>query len=114
MNCKPNEMAFIVKSVLPEFLGKVVTTRYLAPKGVDFTLPDGWGHAVINGPSPDWVCEFPSAVAAPLVGGGSPRLTRFACVPDKCLKPLRGDEEPVATETGYPLEKHITLVGGAA
>lgn len=111
MNCKPNEMAFIVKSVLPEFLGKVVTTHYLAPKGVLFNLPDGWAHDVINHPSAHWVCEFPSNIAAPLSGGGSPRPTRFACVSDKCLKPIRGDEEPEATETSYPLEKKISLEG---
>lgn len=114
MNCKPNEMAFIVKSVLPEFLGKVVTTHYLAPKGVAFNLPDGYGHSVINHPSPQWVCEFSTAIVAPLSSGRSSRLTRFACVPDPCLKPLRGDEEPEATETGSPLEKHIALEGGAA
>lgn len=111
MNCKPNELAFIVRGMRPEFLGKIVTTHYLAPKGVFFNLPDGWGHGAINVTTPEWVCEFPSDIAAPLVGGGSPRLTRFACVPDKCLKPIRGDEEPEATETSYPLEKKISLEG---
>lgn len=113
MNCKPNEMAFIIKSALPGFLGKVVTTRYLAPKGVPFTLPDGWGHESINKPSHEWVCEFPSDIVVPLTGG-STRLSRFAPVPDKCLKPLRGDEESKATETGCPLDKHIALEGGAS
>ena len=114
MNCKPNEMAFIVKSVRPEFLGKVVTTLYLAPKGVFFDLPDGWGHVVINTTAPAWVCEFPHDIAAPLVSGRSSRLTRFACVADKCLKPLRGDEVPEATEAISPLEKNIALEGGAS
>ncbi|MDP1530324.1 MAG: hypothetical protein Q8M05_13160 [Rhodoferax sp.] len=113
MNCKPNEMAFIVKSALPGFLGKVVTTLYLAPKGVPFNLPDGYPHVAINTLSPDWVCEFPRDIAANLTGGAT-RLTRFAPVPDKLLKPLRGDEEPEATETRSPLEKHITQVGGAS
>ena len=113
MNCKPNELAFIVRSARPELLGKVVTTHYLAPKGVLFDLPDGHGHVVNNSPFPHWVCEFSSTVAAPLAAG-SQRLTRFACVPDACLKPLRGDEEPEATETRTPIEKHVALEGGAS
>lgn len=113
MNCKPNEMAFIVKSALPEFLGEIVTTRYLAPKGVVFNLPDGHAHAAISKPSPHWVCEFPSDITARLADG-STRPTRFAPVPDKCLKPLRGDELPEATQTSSPLDKPIALAGGAA
>lgn len=112
MNCKPNELAIIVKSERSEFLGTIVTTIYLAPKGVLFDLPDGFGHAISNSPLPQWVCEFPRPISAPLASGKSSRMTRFACVADRCLKPLRGDEEPEATETGTLLEKPFAMEGG--
>lgn len=110
MNCKPNELAIVVKDATDlGMLGKILTTLYLAPKGVDFKLPNGRTHAQIDTTAPQWVCEFPREVIAPLIGGGSAR-TRYAVAPDSCLRPIRGDEDLVGDEAKKPL----ALEGGAA
>ncbi len=110
MNCRPNELAIVVKDAHNlGFLGKILTTLYLAPKGVEFDLPDGWGSVRIDTETPHWVCEFPRKVTAPLVSCGS-RKTRYMVVPDSCLRPIRGDEQSDGDESKQPL----ALKGGAA
>lgn len=110
MNCRPNELAIIVKDASNGgFLGMIVTTLYLAPKGVVFDLPDGWPHERIDKTGPDWVCEFPREAFAPTVSCGA-RRTRYAAVPDSCLRPIRGGEQ----SDGEEHKKPLALEGGAA
>lgn len=103
MNCRPNELAIIVKGLSHgNLLGMIVTTLYLAPKGVEFDLPDGWEHARIDKTGPYWICEFPREVFVPTVRCGS-RRTRYAVAPDSCLRPIRGDEQSDSEESKKPL-----------
>lgn len=92
MNCKPNELAVIIKpSKHGPLLGMIVTTLYVAPAG-DFRLPDGFKQYAIQ-PSRFavwWVVEFANPIDAPTSAGT--RKTVYGCVPDAVLRPLRDSD----------------------
>ena len=108
MNCKPQDLAVIVKAeATPTLIGKIVTALHLAPRGV-FRLPDGKLHNVLPAEmAPWWVCEFAQPVRAPLESGGW-RSTAYAPVPDQFLRPIRdpGDDatDQMVLIAGLPQE----------
>lgn len=100
MNCKPGDLAVCIRhsDIVPiSPLGRLCTVLYAVPLG-DFTLPDG--HKQISSKArdrlgtPEWVVEWQSEMAYPMVRGGQPdgfRYTRFGVVPDHALRPIRPD-----------------------
>lgn len=93
VNCKPNELAVIVRqSVYGPLLGKVVTTLYVAPN-CEFKLPDGFRQNALEPNSKYrtwWVVEFPNLIDAPCTSGS--RKTRYGCVPDAVMRPIRDND----------------------
>ena len=105
MNCKPGDMAVIVRSKFtPHLIGRIVEVLYMAPSYGSFCLPNGQLHAQLVDKRPRWVCKFQNPVSAPTDIGQ--RLTDYAPVPDEVLRPIRdqpGDDEMLRI-TGLPCE----------
>lgn len=78
MNCKPGDMAIIVKTRHTEHLGKIVQVHeFHASCG-------GWTHS-------------------PSLPIGEQRFQSL-WIEDACLRPLRGDPQPDAVDTARPKE----------
>lgn len=99
MNCKPGDLAVVVRARDPKLLHRTVTGLEVAPLGIGFRLPDGYWHdPVFNDGRHRWLCEFSNPVTAP-IGGGKTRQTIFAPVPDECLRPIRDPGDDAQDET---------------
>ena len=97
MNCKPNDLAYIIH---PAMYGQLVTVIEAAPAR-DFRLPGG--VLSIAGRPGDWVCESMGAEFATThkTSGGALMtvLNRFAVIPDKCLRPIRPQSDDATDES---------------
>ena len=99
MNCKPGEMAIIVKDGKYEKLaGGIVEVLHAAPLRVEFDLPDGVAHAQVT-ISESWVCkslgaQFPSPFCCADIDVGF-RMRLYAVIPDYALRPLRAEFEKI-------------------
>lgn len=104
MNCKPGDLALITRdSTSVKLAGRMVEVLYRAPIE-DFNLPDGHLHdgqakmAIAD----QWVLKFANPVSAPMRGWQ--RMTHYGCVPDRYLRPLRGDIDDIEVPTSTPVE----------
>lgn len=88
MNCKPGDLAVIVH---PRHYGKLVTVLYAAPHG-RFTMPDGWTHADVSDRGPSWVIESNGSPFEARLRDGTERMTVYAVVGDRWLRPIRPEE----------------------
>ena len=106
MNCKPGDMAVIVRGPVREVLGRMVTVMHAAPRGV-FRLPDEFPHSPLDFKAfPDWwVCEFQTPMRVPVAPVGDSRTTVFLPVPDAVLLPIRDPGDDADIDTDAPLEK---------
>jgi hypothetical protein len=105
MNCKPGDMAVIVRSKFtPELIGRIVEVLHIAPSYGSFRLPNGQLHAQLVDKRPRWVCKFQNPVNAPTDIG--PKPTVYAPVPDECLRPIRDQpgEDEMTRIAGLPCE----------
>lgn len=89
MNCKPGQMAMVVRGEPKENLGRVV--RVLERVGNPFELLFGY---VL------WTYEGELSM---------PDGTRAEAVADDCLRPLRDDFEPEAIDTDVPTQQGETV-----
>ena len=105
MNCKPGDIAVTTHPSLTT----LVSVLYAAP-AEDFILPDGH-KALRTTTGPCWVCEalgslFP--VTRYERGVGRPALRRYAVIPDRWLRPIRGEglggETPTEIDKPQPAE----------
>lgn len=98
MNCKPGDLAMIVKGT--KHIGRLVEVIHLAPMQV-FKLPDGVLHNVPKFPD-CWVCRsFGSPFTVNVTNGRNGRKSRLAMygvIPDYALKPLPGTPEDEEVE----------------
>lgn len=100
MNCKPDDLAVVIRTRNPNLVDRLVTVLYAAPVGVRFRLPDRQMHQEV--PQGFWVCEFCSPVEAKIgLNGGEieARMTRFAPIPDRNLRPIRDPGPDAVDET---------------
>lgn len=107
MNCKPGDIAIIVRSKFaPQLLGRIVEVLHAAPSEGGFCLPNGQRHVSLQGGLRHyWVCKFQSPIEAP--GEFMPITTVYAPAPDDCLRPIR--DQPGEDETlriaGLPVKE---------
>lgn len=90
MNCKPGDLAIIIKdAITAKTAGMIVTVLYAAPTDREFTLPDGFGH---NRSMPNqWIVQFSSPVKVWAdYARQRTRLALYASVADRYLRPLPG------------------------
>lgn len=94
MNCKPGDLAIIIReSGNLRVAGNVVTVIEAAPNA-RFRLPDGHWHMPAG---PDhWLVDFGKKRSVPCSLG--PRMAQYGAVPDRVLRPLRGLNEPESIE----------------
>lgn len=94
MNCKPGDLAVIVRSFDPNAVGQLVTVLERAPEH-DFWLPSG----MLTGSGPDaWVVSFAAAFRTSSKFGGRLLVTHGACR-DAHLRPIRDPGEDARDET---------------
>jgi hypothetical protein len=103
VNCKPNDLAIVVRGdpLVTELLGRICTTIYLAP-AEHFDLPNGQAQQGNNSGDAAWVVEFANPINVPIGLDGKVirwRLSSFAVLSDYALRPIRGDEEPQGAHT---------------
>jgi hypothetical protein len=102
MNCKPGDLAIVVRS--GKCAGRLFDVLYAAPL-VRFKLPDG--HFNVAGRPGDWVLKAVGRpVKAKCIGGE--RVTWYACGADVALRPIRN---PGADETDETLAWKPVPVG---
>jgi hypothetical protein len=105
MNCKPGDLAVIVRSQFrADLIGLFVEVLHAAPMNTDFDLPNGQAHSPLIDGRFRWVCKFMQPVKAPH-GLGSIQ-TVYAPIPDECLRPIRdqpGEDETIRI-AGLPCE----------
>lgn len=107
MNCKPGDLAVIVRSPFrKDLIGLFVDVLCPAPNSVEFRLPDGKRHAPIAQGQHYWVCRFQRPVAAPHLTFGVVK-TLYAPVPDMCLRPIRDQpgKDEMLRIVGLPREQ---------
>lgn len=91
MNCKPGDIAIIVRSkFVPDLLGRIVEVLNAAPSAGSFRLPNGQLHQQLIDRRFRWVCKFQNPIFAPSDTG--PIETVYAPVPDECLRPIRDND----------------------
>lgn len=99
MNCKPGDLAVIVKASQDQYIGIMVETICLIPPG-RFPLPDG-NVAYNSGKLPNcWMIKIVGgAIKVPTMGNVH-LLGEYGLSYDECLKPLPGipDEEETPIE----------------
>lgn len=111
MNCKPGDLAVIVKfnPAYPHMTGKIVDVIELSPVGVWFNLPNGKSHKPCG--SQSWIIKFPNPVDLSAIRGRSSSL--YAVCPDHALRPLRDPGEDAEDEmlliTGLPERKGLEV-----
>lgn len=97
MNCKPGDLAIVIRDGrVAKVAGRVVEVLYATP-GTHFRLPDGVWHEPCN--SQSWVCHFPGSAVPVWNLSGQWRETNYASVADCYLRPLPGNTEPAETTT---------------
>ena len=98
MNCRPGDLAMVVH---PTLFGRLVNVMYAAPVGRNYVLPDGF-RARRDGPN-CFVCESLGPLFdAPVNmedGSTTRRLTRYASIQDRWLKPLRDPGDDASDES---------------
>ena len=97
MNCKPGDLAVIVR-LRPEnshLLGQLVEVVSTPPRGV-FRLPDQRLHDPVSDGS-WWVIKFLAPVDLKCIRGGS--RSRYAAIQDSALRPIRDPGEDAQDET---------------
>jgi hypothetical protein len=86
MNCKPGDLALVVRSTIPENLGKIVHVMQAFNEGDLGVISLDKGHL--------WLCE---AAGSPLLMRGALSLAikhlQKCPIPDHCLRPLRPGED---------------------
>jgi len=97
MNCKPGDLAVIVKfnPAHPHITGRIVDVIEVAPTGHGFKLPDGKSHAACRAGS--WVIRFHNPVNLNSIRGRASGL--FAVCPDHALRPIRDAGDGVDDES---------------
>ncbi len=84
MNCKPGDLALVVRSTIPENLGKIVHVMQAFNEGDLGVISLDKGHL--------WLCE---AAGSPLVMNNAlshgVRHLKLCPIPDHCLRPIRSD-----------------------
>lgn len=100
MNCKPNDLAVVVKAThYQHVLGRVVTTLNTIPPGIDYKCPNGFSHLPLNKKfGVWWMCKFQNPIAV-LMSNGKWRDTFYAPVPDDFLRPIRDPGDDATDET---------------
>lgn len=98
MNCRPTDLAVIVKAeVNPLLIGRFVMVLEAAPSG-EFLLPSGKKHSALPADmAPWWICEFQQPVRAP-TSSGYWTTTLYAPVPDDFLRPIRPQPDDATDE----------------
>ena len=92
MNCKPGDLAIVVRD--GPYIGTLVAVLYAAPAH-SFSLPDGHGHMACE--ADEWVVELLGRkLRAPCEHGS--RMTRYCSARDSSLRPLRGVPETERVE----------------
>jgi hypothetical protein len=94
MNCKPGDLAIIVVSPLPQYIGLPVTVLHAGfPR--DYAAP--YKHFANK---PVWIVRSSSLVAVRPFPGSESRVmdTEFA-VPDAALRPIRPQPDDAVDET---------------
>lgn len=94
MNCKPGDLAIIIK---PPLAGRLVEVMYSAP-GRRFVLPDGYWHATPSTPDQWVIRSLGSPFDARMRPTGRERKAMYAAIADKYLRPLPGDTEQETQE----------------
>jgi hypothetical protein len=108
LRCKPGDLAeiLVASPYNPAVKGRLVDVLSLAPAG-DFAMPDGNLQFAV---APDyWVCRL---VGGPVLSPIGPARGRYStmhrrpyiAVPDRFLRPIRPDAEPIDVERGEPVE----------
>lgn len=89
MNCKPGDMAIIVRAPAHrvDHLGMCVEVLYAAPT-TDHVLPDG--APAFGSPAGEWIVQFSQPIVVRC--GRGTRRTYYASVPDYALLPIRPEE----------------------
>lgn len=91
MNCKPGDLAVIVRDEKNlGLLGRICRVLHAASTS-EFRLPDGYLHVPCS--AGRWAIDFNEPINVPLRNGNS-RWTRFAVANDAALRPIRdpGDD----------------------
>jgi hypothetical protein len=108
LRCRPGDLAeiLVASPYNPAVKGRLVDVLSPAPAG-DFAMPDGFLQFAV---APDyWVCRL---VGGPVLSPTGPRRGQcnamqrrpYIAVPDRFLRPIRPDAEPVDVEAGGPVE----------
>ena len=97
MNCKPGDLAVIVRcpDLWSKFRGRIVQVLRIAPTHT-FKLPDGYVNE--GCPANVWLCELQSPMTVPLAGGLS-CSARYVCIRDAALRPIRDTGDDAQDET---------------
>ena len=85
MNCKPGDLAIVIRG---QIMGKLVEVLYAPPVGIIFLLPDGHRHAPCD--PGEWVLKILGAPVHGLPGWPPERYAQYGCGKDSGLRPIRG------------------------
>jgi hypothetical protein len=97
MNCKPGDIAIVVKAAAPGYLGRLLEVLYAAPS-CPFVLPDGMPHAAPRS-SDGWVVRSLCGPIKALCSNGTLcRMALYGVAADSCLRPLRDDPDAIDVE----------------
>lgn len=117
MNCKPGDIAIVVRSAKPENIGALVRVlrRFFAPVSVGCAYEAFGAKWLANEESPMWVVE---AIGRPLVCSHSQQTLRIRPWADYGLRPIRDPGDDAVDEmlriAGRPDEIIVVTSEGAA
>ncbi len=91
LNCKPGDLAIVVRAETPGLLGAMVQVVRFVPMG-RFAMPEG----IVMVDAPAWIISSASGRTLPAMREffGSVVQVKERPFPDSCLRPIRPDEEP--------------------
>lgn len=92
MNCKPGDLAMIIRS---PYAGMMVEVLYLAPT-VPHVLPDGYPHVACK--PAEWVVKSLGSPFVLRTDASTRRIAMYACCFDSALRPLPGKLEDEQVE----------------